>query len=168
MEATVANKGYFPMFFDISGKEIIVFGGGNIASRRIKTLLMFDADVHLVSPDYNDDLDEYICSGKIKYDRRKYTKGEINKPFFVIAATDDHDVNNDIYNECKEKDILVNVISDVEKCDFHFPGIAKNDNVVIGVNAGGHSHKVAKRVTVAARELLNQQEELTNESLHRK
>ena len=56
----------------------------------------------------------------------------------------------------------------MKKCDFHFPGIAKNDNVVIGVNAGGYSHKVAKQVTVAARELLNQQEELTNESLHRK
>ena len=33
------NKRYFPMFIDLSDKKIVVVGGGNIATRRIRTLL---------------------------------------------------------------------------------------------------------------------------------
>ena len=32
------NKRYFPMFIDLSDKKIVVVGGGNIATRRIRTL----------------------------------------------------------------------------------------------------------------------------------
>ena len=35
------NKPYFPMFIDLSDKNIVVAGGGNIATRRVKTLLKF-------------------------------------------------------------------------------------------------------------------------------
>ena len=37
------NKRYFPMFIDLSDKKIVVVGGGNIATRRIRTLLQFTA-----------------------------------------------------------------------------------------------------------------------------
>lgn len=40
------NKPYFPMFIDLSDKNIVVAGGGNIATRRIKTLLKFYKKVH--------------------------------------------------------------------------------------------------------------------------
>ena len=40
------NKPYFPMFIDLSDKNIVVAGGGNIATRRIKTLLKFTKKYH--------------------------------------------------------------------------------------------------------------------------
>ena len=42
---------------------------------------------------------------------------------------------------------MVNVCSDQEQCDFHFPGIALRGELVIGVNAGGRDHRLAKKWT---------------------
>ena len=37
------NKPYFPMFIDLSDKNIVVVGGGNIATRRVKTLQKYQS-----------------------------------------------------------------------------------------------------------------------------
>ena len=49
--------------------------------------------------------------------------------------------------ECKKKKILVNVCSDKNLCDFYFPGLAVNGNLVAGVTAGGEDHKRARAAT---------------------
>ena len=49
-----------------------------------------------------------------------------------------------IWKECREKHILVNVCSDRNLCDFQFPGIASRGDLVIGINAGGQDHRLAK------------------------
>ena len=65
----------------------------------------------------------------------------------VLAATSDCSVNEKICRECREKGILVNVCSDRELCDFHFPGIVSREELVIGINAGGKDHSLAKKWT---------------------
>lgn len=47
----------------------------------------------------------------------------------------------------REKGILVNVCSDQTLCDFHFPGIASKGELVIGINAGGKDHHLARKWT---------------------
>lgn len=42
------ERPYFPMFIDISGKKILVVGGGSIALRRVRTLLKFGADIKVI------------------------------------------------------------------------------------------------------------------------
>ena len=44
------NKRYFPMFIDLSDKKIVVVGGGNIATRRIRTLLQFTRNITAIAP----------------------------------------------------------------------------------------------------------------------
>ena len=43
------NKPYFPMFIDLSDKNIVVVGGGNIATRRVKTLLAFTRNIRVIA-----------------------------------------------------------------------------------------------------------------------
>ena len=43
-------KRYFPMFIDLSDKNVVVVGGGNIATRRVKTLLQFTRNVTAIAP----------------------------------------------------------------------------------------------------------------------
>lgn len=64
----------------------------------------------------------------------------------VLAATSDRKVEDDVYRICKEEGIYVNIASDREKCDFHFPGIVTNEEITIGVNASGLNHGKAKRI----------------------
>ncbi len=138
----------FPVFLDIAGKEIHIYGAGKIATRRVETLLLFAPCLTVHAPEFSIQLQKAALEEKLRIQREVFQPGSIPRDtFMVLAATDDPAVNNSIYEECREKGILVNVCSDQTRCDFHFPGIAVKDDLVIGINAGGKDHRLAKRWT---------------------
>ena len=46
------ERAYFPLFIDLTRKKILVAGGGAIALRRVRTLLRFGADIHVIAPEW--------------------------------------------------------------------------------------------------------------------
>lgn len=146
---------YFPLFVNLRDRDILVFGGGRVAERRIGTILSCFGRVHVVSPALSGKLEELRDSGTIQVSLRPYQEGEIGRPFFVLAATDDKEVNKAIYRECRQKNIPVNLSSDPEKCDFYFPGLAAKGSLVAGVTASGTDHKKAALATRKIQSLLD-------------
>ena len=65
----------------------------------------------------------------------------------IIAATDDARLNGQIVRDCRNRQILVNHAGDKSQCDFFFPGIAREGNVVVGVTASGRDHRLASEIT---------------------
>ena len=138
----------FPLFLDISDKKILVYGAGRIASRRVGTLLAFASSLTVFAPKASETVLNAWKEGKLSYQQCAYEPGTIPEDaFLVLAATDNADVNEEIWRECRKKKILVNVCSNREHCDFQFPGIAVKDDLVIGINAGGSDHHLAKAWT---------------------
>ena len=142
---------YFPLFFDLQGRNVRVFGGGMIATRRVEVLLESGANVRVVSPEMTGALERLASQQeRLSLDYRKYCSGELAKEDIVLAATNDEHVNTEIYEECRQKQIPVNVASDKEKCDFYFPALIREGNLVIGVTAGGEDHR---KVAEAAKKI---------------
>lgn len=150
------KKPYFPLFVDLSEKRIYVIGAGTIAKRRIRSLIEFTDHLIVVAPEVNPELNGLEQEGKISIQRKKFDLSDITDADIVIAATNDHMLNNDIYEFCRENDILVNVCNDKKKCDFYFPGLAMKDNVVVGVTANGTNHKMARKAVEKIREMLEE------------
>lgn len=148
------RKPYFPMFVDLSNKKVVVVGAGTIAKRRIRSLLEFTNHLVVVAPEINRELKELEESGRLTILKKKYDREDLYGADLVIAATSDTQTNNDIYSVCKCMGITVNVCSDKHKCDFYFPGIARKDQIVVGVTASGADHKKAKTVIERIREIL--------------
>lgn len=148
------NKRFFPMFVDLSDKKIVVVGGGNIATRRVKTLLQFTRNITAVAPKVTMELHELGKAGFVNLINRPVKRSDFAMAFMVIAATNDWKLNDEIYRVCKEEGIYVNVADDKSKCDFYFPGIYMQDEVVVGITASGLNHKKARRVRVAIQEAM--------------
>lgn len=148
---------YFPLFVSLDQKKVLVFGGGTVATRRIFTLLEFGADIRVIAPEYTDEIRELAAENKIMLERRLYSCGEIAAPDMVLAATDDSVVNEKIYDECRKKGILINTASEQEKSDFFFPGIIREDSLVIGVTASGSDHKKVKRIAERIRSIIKEE-----------
>lgn len=146
---------YFPLFVDIREKQILVFGGGVIASRRVSVLMGFGGRIRVIAPKCSREIAALAAEGQLEYEERGYELGEIREPYLVLATTNNPEINGQIYEECKRKGILVNVASDQKKSDFFFPGIATRGSMVIGITAGGKDHRKAKEVTEDIRKLLN-------------
>lgn len=149
---------YFPLFINLKEREIIVFGGGAIATRRVKSLLPYDAKIRVAAPEISEELQELAKEKEnLTLEYRKYKPSELQKPDFVLAATNDESVNTIIFRECRHKGIMVNVASDKEKCDFFFPGVVQQGDITIGVTANGKNHKKAAEVTGQIRKLLEEE-----------
>lgn len=136
------------MFVDLTEKRVVVVGAGTIAKRRIRTLIAFTEHLTVIAPEVNRELLDMAKAGLLTIRKKQYEREDIFGADLVIAATNDHQINSDIYSVCKCMGITVNVCSDKNKCDFYFPGIVQNDNIIIGVTASGSDHKKAKE-TVA-------------------
>lgn len=150
------KKPYFPLFVDLSEKKVYVIGAGTIAKRRIRSLIDFTDCLTVVAPEVNPELNSLEQEKKIMILRKKFDLQDITDADFVIAATNDHTLNNDIYEFCRENNIMVNVCNDKEKCDFYFPGLAMKENVVVGVTANGTNHKMARKAVEKIREMLEE------------
>lgn len=153
------NYGLFPMFVDISEKKAVVIGAGKIASRRIRTLSEFTANITVVADRVDETVRKMAAEGILTLHERAYRREDLYGADIVIAGTDDKNLNSEIYSVCKCLGILVNVISDRKKCDFHFPGVVKRENLVIGVNAGGRDHRLARETRERIEEMMGGQEE---------
>lgn len=73
----------FPLFLNLTGREVWLFGGGAVALRRAKTLLAFGPNLTVVAPE----LDPAFLELPVRLERRAYAPGQMNRPFLVLAAT---------------------------------------------------------------------------------
>lgn len=149
---------YFPMFFDMTGRKVVIAGAGVIASRRAETLAGFDADILVAAPEGTERMEQMAREGIVRWERRVFAESDLDGAYMVLAATSDRELNDTIAAMCKEKNILVNHAGDRKQCDFYFPGIARDGQIVIGATASGGDHRLARQVTEGLRVWLNQLE----------
>lgn len=141
----------FPLFVDLTDRSILIVGAGRIAARRASVLSGFCGHIAIVAPEIH----PLLNSGAFSIFRRPFEMSDLDGRDLVLACTDDANLNAAIAKACRRRGIPVNVSSDKGLCDFYFPGIATEGQVVIGVTAGGTDHRRAREVTEAIREMLD-------------
>lgn len=148
------GKPFFPMFVDLSDKNILVVGGGNLATRRVKTLLQFTRNITVVAPKMTPELQELGKLGFIQTSMRPVRKSDFEHAYMVIAATNERRLHDEIYKICKQEGIYINVVDDPGRSDFCFPNIFLKDELVVGITAKGLDQKKARRVRIAVEEAM--------------
>ncbi len=106
---------YFPLFIDISNKTFLVVGAGNIAARRILKLKEFGCKIIVVAKsivvtimDLQDD--------RLILKERAYDSSDVVGVDYVIAATNDKELNEKIVWDCNKAGIMVNDASNYKNC----------------------------------------------------
>ncbi|MDO4620686.1 MAG: bifunctional precorrin-2 dehydrogenase/sirohydrochlorin ferrochelatase [Lachnospiraceae bacterium] len=134
---------YFPFFVDVTEQPGLIVGGGRIALHKVQKLAPFHAKLTIVAEEFLPAFAEYEQAGVISCIKKKFEDTDVESQLFVIAATDDENLNGRISELCKEKRILVNVVDDQEKCGFLFPSLVKAGDFVAGISTGGASPQIA-------------------------
>lgn len=148
------NKPFFPMFVDLSEKKIIIAGGGKVAARRACTLAAFAADILVCAPEAALEIRRLERDGALRWHRGTYYEGLLDEADIVLAATDDPALNEEIARCCRERGILVNTSHKKEMCDFYFPAIAMQGNIVAGIAASGQDHAGVRKAAGKIRQAL--------------
>ena len=135
---------YFPAFFKLDNKKILIVGGGFIAYEKITHLLDFTNDIHVIAKEFSDDMLTTLKKKNISYVCRKYNTGDIEDFAIVVVAVDDIGIQKEIYLESKHYNCLCNSVDSVEYCDFIFPAYIKKGDLTIAVSTSGSSPAMAK------------------------
>ena len=146
MKSNTQKHYYYPCFLDIRGKKSIVIGGGRVSLRKVKSLLEHGANVEVISPDLCSELDELARTGAIKAVLKKYKSGDIRGAFLAIAATDSNEINQEVADEARRRNILVNVVDKPEHSDFIFPSYLRRGDISIAVSTNGTSPALARKI----------------------
>lgn len=144
----------FPLFVDFSDKRAVFVGGGTIALRRIRALLPFVGDLVVYAPEFTPELERFADDGAIALVRQPYDASALDDADIVFACTNSSQVNDEVWAECKQRGILVNVCSDRYKCDFYFPGVVQSSGLVVGVSAGGKNHRRVRQLSARIERLI--------------
>lgn len=138
------NMAHFPIFIDIKHKKCLVIGGGTVALRKVETLLRYEADVQVIAKEVCEEITSLLPESSI----RKGSAGEedIRDAALVIAATSDRQANREAADVCHRLGILVNVIDAPEECSFIFPAVVVKGDISIGINTGGKSPLVSRKI----------------------
>lgn len=132
---------YFPFFTDIEGKQCVIVGGGTVAFRKAEKLLTFKPKIRVIA--------EKVCGElleipDIEITQKRFDYADIADAFMVIAATDDRELNGNIYRFCSKRNIFVNTVDDRENCGFIFPALVKGENFTVAVSTAGKSPLYAR------------------------
>ena len=128
---------YFPLFVDLEGRRVLIVGGGKTALGKAKRLLAYGPSLTVIAPEVVPELERLPG---ISVTRRAFQTDDVNDDdVFVIAATDDRQINHEISVLCKKRRIPVNVVDTPEDCTFLFPCLVRRGPLSIGISTGGAS-----------------------------
>jgi precorrin-2 dehydrogenase/sirohydrochlorin ferrochelatase len=137
---------YFPINLDIAGRKCTVVGGGKVAARKVGALLDCGGIVQVISPELTTELQEHHQAERINWLARPYRQGDLGDSFLVIAATDDEQVQAEVFNEAGRKGQLVNVADVPQLCNFILPATVRRDDLTISISTAGKSPALARKL----------------------
>ncbi len=136
----------FPLFADLRGRAVRVVGGGAVAERKVEALLHAGALPRVGAPALSPRLDRWAAEGRIQWNAGTFTAAWLDDVWLVIAATDDHQVNQAVAGEAQSRHLLANVVDDAELSSFQVPAIVERGALQIAISSGGHAPMVARHL----------------------
>src|SRR3954469_14198542 len=137
---------FYPIYLNLTGKRVVVVGGGKVAERKIESLLGTGAAVTVVSPEVTSGILALAKQKRIELQQRQYAAGDCDGAAFVFSATDVSSVSHTVFQDAHTAGALVNTADQPALCDFIMPAVVRRGNVTIAISTGGTSPGLAGRL----------------------
>jgi precorrin-2 dehydrogenase len=138
----------FPMFVKLEGRAVLVVGAGRIAEGKIRGLLETGARLRVVAPEASDAVIEWASKGEITWERRAFTRSDLEDASIVIVATSIRELNESIYREAQRRGVWCNVVDVPDQCDFYYPAVVRRGDLQIAISTSGQSPSLAQHIRV--------------------
>lgn len=138
--------GFFPLFFEMKERRVLVVGAGEVGGRRIRVMESFGAAITAVEPEPLLEIRQMEREGRIRLICASYREAreelwrESKQPFFLVfAATGDPEMDQMVLEDGARSGAFVNTAGDKTKSDFYFPAIIREEEMTAGLISGGSS-----------------------------
>jgi uroporphyrin-III C-methyltransferase / precorrin-2 dehydrogenase / sirohydrochlorin ferrochelatase len=131
-----------PLFVDLSGRDVLLVGGGTVAAAKLRSLLSAGARVRVVAPE----VDEAVANigalgaapvdGSLLVERRAFAPGDLDGAWLVVAAATPT-VNRQVAEAAESRRIFVNAVDDPANATAFQSGVVRRGGVTLAISTSG-------------------------------
>ncbi|WP_371581555.1 uroporphyrinogen-III C-methyltransferase [Streptomyces sp. NBC_01314] len=149
----MAEHPAYPVGLRLTGRRVVVIGGGQVAQRRLPALIAAGADILLVSPSATPSVEAMADAGELTWEKRRYEEGDLAEAWYVLIATGDPQANARASAEAERHRIWCVRSDNAEEATAWTPATGHSEGVTVAVltaNAQGRDprHTAAIRDAV--------------------
>jgi precorrin-2 dehydrogenase / sirohydrochlorin ferrochelatase len=136
------SEQYYMACLDLTGRSVLVVGGGTVAFEKVRGLLDAGARVTVVAPETAPEL---LCL-PVEWLQRRYQSSDLRGRFLVVAATSSTPLNRRVFADAEARNVFCNVVDVPELCSFILPAVHREGSIAVAVSTGGASPALAQRI----------------------
>ncbi len=125
----------YPAGLVLAGRKVVVVGGGQVAQRRIPGLLTADAQVTVVSPHVTPSVQGMVVAGEVAWLEREFVPADLDGAWYVIAATDESEVNATVSQAAESRHIFCVRSDDASRATAWTPATGRHGRITVAVLA---------------------------------
>src|SRR5215467_13959281 len=141
--AAGAEFAIYPLSLRLTGRRVVVVGGGSVALRRVTGLRTAGADILVVSPQLSPTLGDLAGRGLITARTRGYEPADLDGAWLVFACTDQPGVNAAVAADAEQQRIWCVRADDAAASAAWVPATGRSGPVTVAVNAGRNPRRAA-------------------------
>jgi siroheme synthase-like protein len=156
-----------PLFLNVTGRPVVLVGGGRVAAAKLQQLLAAGARVTVVAPEISAAITTNVGAAfqaargghpervalrdePVRIVERGFRPQDLDGAWLVVAAATP-DVNRAVAAAAEERRLFVNAVDDPANATAYLSGVVRRDGVTIAISTSGH----APALTALLREALD-------------
>ena len=122
----------YPVFLKLTGRRVLLVGGGQVAATKLEGLLTAGAVVDVVAPVIGAELDR----PGVTLHRREFQPGDLDGAWWVVAAATP-EVNREVQGAAERRRVFVNAVDDPGHASAYLGSVVRRNGVTIAISTGG-------------------------------
>ena len=132
---------YFPIFVDLKGRRVVVVGGGEEATRKVRLLLKTDALIEVIANELHPELAD---GSRIQWIAKSFRPDLLDGAVLVYSA--DPQLNAEVSAAAQARGIPVNAVDQADISTFIIPSIVDRDPVIVAIGTEGTAPVLAQGI----------------------
>ncbi|KAF4615409.1 hypothetical protein D9613_002711 [Agrocybe pediades] len=134
--------------WQLKDKNVLIVGGGEVASQRVESILTADAHITVLAPASGlhprTKLFIELRGDRVTHrDRQFEGPSELDGMDMILTALDDNELSNAIVKMSRERRIPVNAADIPDLCDFYFGAQIRDGPLQIMISTNGNGPRMA-------------------------
>ena len=130
--------GVYPTFLRLSGRQVVVVGGGPMAASKLDGLLAVGARVRVVAPEIRAECER----PGVSLVRRAFEAADLDDAWWVVAAAPP-EVNQAVLAAADARRLWVNAVDDPPNATAYLGGVVRRSDVTVAISTGGRAPALA-------------------------
>ncbi|HGN9118660.1 TPA: siroheme synthase CysG [Proteus mirabilis] len=135
---------YFPIFCQLNNKPCLLVGGGEVAERKARLLMEAGAVISVVAPTFTPQFMQWQNEQRLQCFMAEFSVADLADKWLVIAATDNEQVNQHVYQQATEQRIFCNVVDSPQQASFIMPSVIDRSPIMVAISSGGKAPVLAR------------------------